>query len=117
MKAALILITFGFFLCLSGLILEKGSETFREIWRRKHKAQPYLFSYCVHPNYLGYVIWRTSLLGLTQIYWLQFSTFLFLIVEFVFGDIAAQKERNIKKYGEDYKKYWDSTPKLIPFVY
>jgi len=104
-----------------GIGLERFSEVQRTLWKAQleNKGKMHvngLFGVAVHINYTGYLMWRAALLGFTHVLPMQLIV-LFFVNDFVRGDIAQQRIRNIKKYGDDFKRYWDSTPKLLPAVY
>lgn len=104
-----------------GILLERLPELHRAVWKSKPEniGKPHMsgmHAVLVHPNYAGYLVWRSALFGFSKIPVLQFFI-LILVYDFVAGDIAAQKKRNVEKYGEPFKRYWDNTWKLIPFVY
>jgi protein-S-isoprenylcysteine O-methyltransferase Ste14 len=106
---------------LLGILLERLPEIDRAVFKSQKMNQGKMhivgfYSYLVHPNYLGYLIWRSALFGLSQVWWLQL-VLLFLVYDFITGDIRSQRERNIRKYGDEFKRYWDTTPKLFPKVY
>jgi protein-S-isoprenylcysteine O-methyltransferase Ste14 len=112
-------------ICLFVFIFGIALERFSELQRHAFKSMPGnkgamhtsgLYSICVHPNYLGYIIWRAALVGISHLWWLQWMPAM-IMYDFITGDVRNQKERNIKKYGETFKRYWDSTPKLVPGIY
>jgi steroid 5-alpha reductase family enzyme len=112
------LVLFFFFL---GVLLERIPEFDRVLFksRKENKGKMHIVgfhSYLVHPNYLGYLVWRSSLFAFSSVVQLQLLVVL-IFAEFFFGDVRAQKARNVAKYGEEFKRYWDTTFKLIPFVY
>ena len=112
-----------FFLVLYvfGIFLERLPEIQRTIWKAKpeNKGKAHMggaFAVAVHINYTGYFLWRLAFHGFTH--FLPLLAFnLFFLNDFIKGDIRTQRERNIKKYGEDFKRYWDSTPKMFPGIY
>jgi steroid 5-alpha reductase family enzyme len=75
-----------------------------------------LQAYVVHVNYLGVMVWRSALLAYSQVWSLQ-VWMLLVVAGFVKGSIPRQRKRNLEKYGEEFKRYWDTTPKLVPGVY
>ena len=110
-----------FLLFMFGILLERVAEFQRLAFksRPENNNQMHiqgLYAMCVHPNYLGYIIWRIALVSVSHLWALQLIP-AFVLYDFVRGDIPAQKERNTRKYGESFKRYWDSTPKLLPGIY
>lgn len=106
--------------CL-GIALERAPE----VQRAQFKAQPEnkgkahtggLYSALVHPNYLGYLVHQAAFLALGKVWQLQALT-AFSLLGFVFGDVQLQRQRNIAKYGDEFKLYWDTTPKLLPGIF
>lgn len=104
-----------------GLLLERFSDYHRACFKAKPENKDKMHvsgpcRYLVHPNYFGYAVARSSFLALGGVWYPQIITVLLLVL-FVYDDIAAQKKRNIDKYGEEYKRYWDTTSKLLPGIY
>ncbi|KAH9255322.1 hypothetical protein BASA81_006774 [Batrachochytrium salamandrivorans] len=106
--------------CL-GIVLERLPEVQRAQFKAKseNKGKAHtsgLYSVVVHPNYLGYLVYRAAFLALGKVWQLQVLT-AFTLLGFVFGDVQLQKQRNIDKYGDEFKLYWDTTPKLLPGIF
>jgi len=110
----------GFFIL--GTIMERGSEIQRALFkaRKDGEGKPYtygMFRFLVHANYTGYILWR---LGLVMVSGGLFPYSLIVIVMLASNftrDMREQRERNSKKYGTVFDRYWDRTTKLVPFVY
>lgn len=107
---------------LVGIYIERGSEYQRALWKEvdSNKGKPYtqgMFGSIVHANYYGYCVWRFAHCGLTGSLRFQLTLTSLFIGAFVFGDIPKQYERNRKKYGPKWTRFYHQTPKLIPGVY
>lgn len=105
---------------ITGIALERGSEVQRTMWKShaQNKGKPHitgLFGFAVHINYTGYIIWRSAMYALSH-YW-PLQVLIVGIASNFGGEIREQRARNIKKYGDDFKRYWDRTPKMFPGVY
>jgi hypothetical protein len=104
-----------------GILLERGSEMQRTIWKSRpgNKGKPHmsgLYSFVVYVNYTGYSIWRFALIAFSRVWILEVLSAQ-IVYHFITNDVAIQRDRNIKKYGEEFKRYYDSTPKLFPGVF
>jgi len=112
----------GLFLFLFGIVAERIPEWQRYIFKSnpKNNGKPHmggLYSKLVHFNYFGYAIWRFGLFIFARggLPWTLFFP-IFFTYNFL-DEIKTQRERNSKKYGQVFDKYWNETYKLIPFVY
>jgi protein-S-isoprenylcysteine O-methyltransferase Ste14 len=104
-----------------GTIFERIPEIQRIRWKsnpaNKGKShQQGLYGWIVHANYFGYVLWRFGMALFGRSPWLQLITVNNLYT-FIFGEIPAQHQRNIEKYGPSFDRYWKKTWKLIPGIY
>lgn len=111
----------GIFLFGAGSAINTSSELQRNIWKRNrvHQGHLYtkgLFSYAMHINYFGDVLWVTGYALVTRNPWSALIP-LFLLGMFVFGNIPKLDAYLRNKYGTEYEKYRQHTKRLIPFVY
>jgi steroid 5-alpha reductase family enzyme len=75
-----------------------------------------LFSFVVHPNYTGYILWRTALPLMTGYLWLAGIAFLVHIVQFYFHTHPPFQRYMSEKYGQAWDRYISSHKKLFPGI-
>ena len=111
----------GLALVTAGVFFEVVSEEQRSAFKRDphNKGKPYtkgLNSIVQHPNYLGYTLWRTGLTLATGSLVPAGVAFLFNANTFLNFSIPELQGHNLRKYGEEYRKYTQRTKKLFPFI-
>jgi len=75
-----------------------------------------LFSLVIHPNYSGYILWRSALPLMTGYPVLAGIAFLFHLAQFYFhADPPFQKYMS-KKYGQAWESYVANHKKIIPGI-
>ncbi|WP_200410998.1 methyltransferase family protein [Virgibacillus salexigens] len=108
-------------LFLIGSFINTYSEIQRDRWKREpaHKGGLYtegLFTYAMHINYFGDLVWVTALALFTR----STGALIIPIILFCFFawyNIPILDTYLADKYGEQFKRYKQSTNKLIPFLY
>jgi len=111
----------GIAIYLFGSYLNTTSELQRHIWKKdpNNKGKLYtikLFSYSMHINYFGDLLWVTGYAILTRnIYSIGIVIFLFLF--FAFLNIPKLDKYLAEKYKGQFEDYKKKTKKFIPFIY
>lgn len=112
----------GIALFTIGSLLETGYDYQRAVWKQdpSNAGKPYMESLAkvvVHPNYLGYTLWRVgSCLVSGNAYFTAFVAFAFSY-DFIFNAIPGLQEHNKKRYGKVYEDYLAKTWNFIPFLW
>jgi steroid 5-alpha reductase family enzyme len=75
-----------------------------------------LFSLVIHPNYTGYIIWRSALPLMTGYLWLAGISFLFHIAQFYFHAHPPFQKYMSAKYGQAWERYFASHKKIFPGI-
>ncbi len=111
----------GITVYLVGSYLNTASELQRFIWKKdpNNKGKLYtinLFSYSMHINYFGDLLWVLGYAILTRnIYSFIIVALLFLF--FAFFNIPKLDKYLAEKYKEQFYEYKTKTKKFIPFIY
>ncbi len=111
----------GITVYIVGSYLNTASELQRFIWKKdkKNKGKLYtinLFSYSMHINYFGDLLWVLGYAILTRnIYAFIIVALLFLF--FAFFNIPKLDKYLAEKYKDQFFEYKKKTKKFIPFVY
>lgn len=111
----------GIAVYLVGSYLNTASELQRHIWKKDidNKGKLYtikLFSYSMHINYFGDLLWVIGYAILTRnIY--SISIVLFLFSFFAFLNIPKLDKYLADKYKDQFQEYKNKTKKFIPFIY
>jgi len=111
----------GIAIFLFGSYLNTASEFQRHIWKKdtNNKGKLYtikLFSYSMHINYFGDLLWVIGYAILTRnIY--SISIVIFLFIFFTFFNIPKLDKYLSEKYKEQFNEYQKKTKKFIPFIY
>jgi steroid 5-alpha reductase family enzyme len=114
-------IIIGAILFIIGISLEFISDFQLNLFKRdtNNAGKLYtdgLFSIVVHPNYTGYILWRTALPLMTGYLLLAGIALLVHIAQFFFhADPPFQKYMSLK-YGQAWEKYVASHKKLFPGI-
>ena len=106
---------------LLGSYLNTGSEWQRDRWKKRpeNKGKLYtvgLFSWSMHINYFGDLLWVTAYAIVTRNAW-SILIVLFLFCFFAFFNIPKLDAYLAEKYGEQFDAYQKKTKRLIPFLY
>jgi len=110
----------GIGLFIAGSVLETLTEILRKKWKDQNPGKPYLqgFNRMVqHPNYLGFLLWRTGNTLLCGNYWLGLAVFIGNLLNFVFVAIPQLQKKNSDKYGPSYVQYSQKVARMIPYLY
>lgn len=75
-----------------------------------------LFSFVIHPNYTGYILWRSSLPLMTGYPLLAGIALLFHLAQFYFHAHPPFHKYMIAKYGQAWERYISEHKKIIPGV-
>ena len=75
-----------------------------------------LFSIVIHPNYTGYILWRTALPLMTGYLWLAGIAFLVHIAQFYFHADPPFQRYMSEKYDQAWERYIASHKKLFPGI-
>lgn len=111
----------GIGIYLLGSYLNTASELQRFIWKKdpKNKGKLYtinLFSYSMHINYFGDLLWVLGYAILTRnIY--SFIIVVLLFLFFAFFNIPKLDKYLAEKYKNQFVEYQNKTKKFIPFIY
>jgi steroid 5-alpha reductase family enzyme len=111
----------GVVLFVVGYSIELISELQRHHFKRDTNNQGKLytgglFSVVIHPNYAGYILWRSALPLMTGYPILAGIALLFHFAQFYFhADPPFQKYMS-KKYGQAWESYIESHKKIIPGI-
>jgi len=111
----------GLGLFLLGSFIETYADTTRKLWKddpkNAGKYYPHqLSSFIQHPNYLGFLVYRTGFGFLTGNWKFALFWSVFYFLWFYFGSVPDMVEKNLKKY-PGYGDYMKRTWKMIPFLY
>ena len=114
--------TIGFTLFLIGSGIETAYDIMRDIYKEQpsNKGKPYLdglAKHVVHPNYFGYLMWRTGLSMMSGSNIWTLITSAWLSFDFIYSAIPNLQNHNKEKYGQVYKDYLAKTKNLIPYVW
>jgi steroid 5-alpha reductase family enzyme len=111
----------GIGLFILGSFIETSSDWIRKIWKQDPKNAGkfypnYLNAYVQHPNYLGFLTYRTGTALCTGSGVFAIGLSLFYFMWFAFSSIPDMQGRNLKKY-PGYKDYIKKTARMIPYLY
>jgi len=112
----------GIFLFTIGSLLETGYDYQRWAFKQdpSNAGKPYmegLAKYVVHPNYLGYTVWRTGFALVSGNPYLTTILPLYFSYDFIFKAIPGLQAHNKKKYGKPYEDYLANTWNFIPLIW
>ncbi len=112
---------FAILLFLFGSFLNTYSELQRDRWKKvpSNKGHLYtsgLFSYSMHINYFGDILWVTAYAIVTRNW---YSAAIPVLIFFFFAFYNAPKLDSYlrSKYGTEFEEYSKRTKKLVPFLY
>lgn len=111
----------GASLFMFGTALEISSNYQRKRFKqdRTNQGKLYtdgLFSIVIHPNYAGYVVWRSALSLMTGYPVLFGFSFLFHMAQFYFHADPPFQRYMHKKYGLAWERYVATHKKIIPWL-
>jgi len=111
----------AFALFFIGSYLNTGSELARHNWKKKEEnaGKLYtkgLFSYSMHINYFGDLIWVIAYALLTH-NWYSLIIVVFVFCFFAFYNIPKLDEYLASTYGQAFEDYSKRTKKFVPFIY
>lgn len=109
----------GAMLFVVGSSIELISELQRSRFKRDRNNQGKLytgglFSLVIHPNYAGYILWRTALSLMTGYPWLAGISLLVHIVQFRFHAHPPFQRYMSAKYGQAWEQYAAGRKKILP---
>ncbi len=112
---------FAIALFLFGSYLNTASELQRHFWKKEpeHQGKLYtegLFSYSMHINYFGDVLWVSAYAIVTRNYYAIIIP-VFLFCFFAFGNIPMLDKHLAGKYKEQFERYRARTKRFVPFVW
>jgi protein-S-isoprenylcysteine O-methyltransferase Ste14 len=111
----------GIAVFLIGSFLNTTAEVLRNQWKRQpeNKGKIYtggLFTYSMHINYFGDVLWVSAYAILTRnIFSISIPIFIFCF--FAFYNIPKLDKYLHRHYGQGFEEYARKTKKFIPFIY
>lgn len=111
----------GAMLFIFGSSIELISELQRSHFKRdsNNKGKLYtggLFSLVIHPNYSGYILWRTALSIMTGYPWLAAISFIVHFSQFYFHAHPLFQKYMSAKYGQAWKEYAGGRKKIFPGI-
>lgn len=109
----------GAMLFVVGSSIELISELQRSRFKRDRNNQGKLytgglFSLVIHPNYAGYILWRTALSLMTGYLWLAGISLLVHIVQFRLHAHPPFQRYMSAKYGQAWEQYAAGRKKILP---
>jgi steroid 5-alpha reductase family enzyme len=109
----------GFFVI--GSYLNTGSELQRARWKRdpRNKGRIYdqgLFRHSMHINYFGDVVWSTGMALISGSLWILLIP-CYMCCGFLVLHIPRLDKYLQERYGQQYDRYAERTPRFIPFLY
>ena len=111
----------GILIFVLGSYLNTASEYSRDRWKKKpeNTGKLYtsgLFSYSMHINYFGDILWVSGLALVSRNYYAGIIPLL-LLCFFIFWNIPVLDKYLSSKYRESFHEYSLKTKKLIPYIY
>ncbi|KAJ3171526.1 hypothetical protein HDU88_007606 [Geranomyces variabilis] len=110
----------------AAVLVGSAIETISELQRKWFKAKIQnngrvndggLWRWCRHPNYAGFLVWRTGYAAMTENMWAFWNPGLHLC-QFAVSAIPVLERFQQLKYTDDWARYTRATPyKLIPYVW
>ncbi|ETO20122.1 hypothetical protein RFI_17095 [Reticulomyxa filosa] len=105
-----------------GSIMETGYDYQKDVFKKDpaNTGKPFFGgvfgSLVVHPNYLGYTLWRTGMCVLSGQWWTA-TIPTFITYDFVSSAIPGLQKHCVARYGSEYQNYINKKWNLIPFVW
>ncbi len=109
----------GAVLCVAGLLIELISNLQLQFFKREPGNEGKLFtgglfSLVIHPNYTGYLLWRTAFPLMTGYPLAAGVAFIFHLAQFYFQAHPPFIRYMHQKYGRDWEIYSSNRKRIIP---